>query len=158
MKSTKDWRPLSEKVWKHLIDHRDNERLFFHDLAHEVGISLRHLNYPLFYIMEFCEKQSLPPLTGIVLIKQETVRFQRAYPSAHFRLKHQGQFYYPCDASFERLYLQKLAQVRRINWHNIRYTPSPLTVFTLKSQWQETKRQRAPKTPRSLSLAQLAKR
>ena len=158
MKSNKNWRPLSVSVWHYLIEHRDNKSLFFHDVAREVGISLRHLNYPLAYVLEFCERQSLPPLTGIVLIKQETVRLQRECPSAHFRLKHQGQFYYPCDASFEALYQQKLAQVRRFDWQAIHYAPSSLTVFELKSQWLEAKKQRATGTPHAHRLNQLARR
>lgn len=158
MKSSKNWRPLSVSVWHYLIEHRDNEQLFFHDVAREVGISLRHLNYPLAYVLEFCERLSLPPLTGIVLIKQETVRLQREYPSAHFRLKHQGQFHYPCDASFEPLYQQKLAQVRRFDWQAIHYVPSLLTVFELKSQWLEAKNKSAPKSPHASRLNQLARR
>ena len=158
MKSSKNWRPLSVSVWHYLIEHRDNEQLFFHDVAREVGISLCHLNYPLAYVLEFCERLSLPPLTGIVLIKQETVRLQREYPSAHFRLKHQGQFYYPCDASFEPLYQQKLAQVRRFDWQAIHYVPSLLTVFELKSQWLEAKNKSAPKSPHASRLNQLARR
>ncbi len=153
-----DWRSHSRRVWQHLVAHRANQQLFLHELAREVEISPRHLNYPLSYIMEFCERLSLPPLTGIVLIKQRTVRFQREYPSAHFRLKHQGQFYYPCNASFDQLYQQKLTEIRAFNWQNIHYEPTTLTTLELQRQWQEAKNQRTQEAPCHISLAQLAKR
>lgn len=157
MKSTKDWRPLSLVVWHHLIDQRDNERLFFRDVAREVGISPRHLNYPLAYIMEFCERHALPPLTGIILNKHEYARQKRCRPSAHFRLKHQGRFIFPSDAQFYALYQQQVKAVRAMDWQRIDYQPAPLTTFALKQHLMEAKQQRERGGEKAISLTQLAR-
>ncbi|MFM2623673.1 hypothetical protein [Vibrio owensii] len=154
----KDWRPLSICLWQHLIAHRDNERLFFHDVARDVGVSQRHLNYPLTYIMEFCERKTLPPLTAIVLNKHDYTKRRRLRPSAHFRLKHGNDVYFPGDEQFDALYQQQLKQVREMNWQPITYEPSLLEYFDLKKILMETKGDNTSKPALTISLAQLARR
>lgn len=159
MYSPKDWRPSSILVWLYLIEKVEKKRLlFFQDVAKDVGISQRYLNSPLSYIMEFCERETLPPLTGIVIHKHEFLRRNRAYPSAHFRIKHKGKYYFYGDESFEELYQNQLNAVKEFNWNSIVYQPSSLDYIKLNKQLLEAKKHCEIDKKRITSLTQLTRR
>ena len=158
MYDRKDWRPASTFVWQYLTSQIPlRPFLFFREVAIDVGISQRHLNAPLSYIMEFCERASLPPLTGIILTKHEFERKNRHTPSAHFRLKHQGKFYFPGDTQFEVLYHQRIKEIQAVNWQAIAFEPAPMHYARLKKQLLEDKKQYETDKHENMSLALLAR-
>ena len=80
MTAHKDWRSTSVKIWHYLGKNRHRFPLYFHHVAHDVGVDTRHLNSPLSYIMVFCERNQLPPLTSIIMNKHDHTRRYRIRP------------------------------------------------------------------------------
>lgn len=148
MYSPRDWRAISIMVWQSILNHQDLPLLFFDDIAHEVDIDPRHINYPLSYIMEFCERKSLPPLTAIVMNKHDYLRQERRSTSTHFRL-----IYFPSDEAFDALYLQQVDIVRNTDWSSIVYEPTHLTFYELRKQLLKAKHQ----TEKAPDLTRLVK-
>lgn len=154
----KDWCKVSKAAWQFLVDNRHREILYYEDVAEHVGTNSRNVHRALAYILEFCERYSLPPLTGLVINKTLHREQNRHIPGCGFRIHHANTFYYPESIGFEALYLQALEDIKQIHWGNIHYYPKQNNYLELKrylyAQMLEKGKVRAPR----VSLQQLARR
>lgn len=128
----KDWRKVSKAAWQFLVENRHCEILYYEDVAAHVGTNSRNVHRALAYILEFCERYSLPPLTGLVINKTMHRHQNRRMPGGGFRIHHISNFYYPESTGFESLYLQALKEIERIEWENVQYQPKQSSYLELK--------------------------
>ncbi|EMQ2878878.1 hypothetical protein V9N52_004225 [Vibrio navarrensis] len=139
MIQNKDWRAISVLLWEYLVASKEQPLLFYSSVAQQMGIHPRHVNYPLIYILEFCERHHLPALSGLVISKDQYQNQGVRKPGSGFRIKHQDQFYFPDSFQFDEYYQRELNQIRATDWTSVRYEPCQLSHSRLKKHLSQQK-------------------
>ncbi|APC90655.1 hypothetical protein DLH98_25150 [Vibrio parahaemolyticus] len=153
----KDWRRVSKKAWQFLMKNRHCQILYYEDVAAYVGTNSRNVHRALAYILEFCERHRLPPLTGLVINKTVHRHQNRRMPGGGFRIHNANNFYYPESIGFEALYQQALEDIKQIDWENVHYHPKQSDYLELK-QYLCAQKQEKGKVPTPIAcLQQLAR-
>lgn len=153
----KDWGRVSGEAWKYLLNNRNSQILYYEDVAAHVGTNSRNVHRALAYIMEFCERNRLPPITGLVINKTVHRHQNRLMPGGGFRIHHADKFYYPESNGFEALYNQTLEDIKQVNWESIHYHPRLSNYLELKQYLHTQKHEKGKIPPPIGCLQQLAR-
>lgn len=149
----KDWRKASTQAWRFLLMNRHKPVLYYEDVAAYVGTNPRNVHRALAYILEFCERHHLPPLTGLVVSKTVHRHQHQCLPGGGFRILHAGHYYYPESVGFTSLYQKALADIHRVYWESIQYQPKQSDYLKLK-RYLHVQRDEKGKAPAPKSCLQ----
>ena len=144
----KDWRKASTQAWRFLLMNRHKPVLYYEDVAAYVGTNPRNVHRALAYILEFCERHHLPPLTGLVVSKTVHRHQHQSRPGGGFRIRHAEHHYYPESVGFPLLYQQALEGIKQAEWERIAYQPKHCDYLALKRYLHAQKQQKTVPTPK----------